>query len=98
MTPRSLARIEKTFAFVEPFYAGRKHHREFEDTQVGFDRTRAERGDARYQPHRWDPREADPLLRSAGKTALRGWTAAADARRGEVDADVVASLRWPGRP
>ncbi len=95
----SKARIEKTFAFVKPYYLGQKKHLEFKNTQVAFDRYRAANGETKYAPHQWDPHEADALLQRARAffPAVRAWSGGSEARNAGVRNELGASLRWPAR-
>jgi hypothetical protein len=92
--------IEKTFTFIKPYYLGQKKHMEFQHTQVAFDRQRAAAGEKKYQPHPWDPREADKQLQRARAIfpSLRPWSAKSEAAGAGLRGEFEASLKWPQRP
>jgi hypothetical protein len=64
-----------------------------------FDAYRAQHGEARYQPHEWDPRDADPLLQRARAMfpGLRPWTGPAEGKRAPASEQLATSLQWPQR-
>ena len=45
-------------AWLEPYATGEKTHIEFANSQIAFDRERAEAGQKEYAPHPWDPGNA----------------------------------------
>lgn len=99
LTADARKRIEHAVSFMKPYYLGRKQHLEFKHTQVAFDIERRNAGEPAYQVHRWDPREADRVLQLARALfpGVRGWSNAAEADGMGPRAELMASLRWPGR-
>lgn len=60
------ASLREAVQFVEPFAKGQKTHVEFADSQVSFDRKRANAGEKAYQQKNWSPKASVRLFVEAG--------------------------------
>jgi hypothetical protein len=77
LSSRSLTRIERAVAFLEPYFTGAAVHIEFANSPVAFDRRRREAGMEAYQNRPWLPARARALLRKARVLfpSVEPWTA-----------------------
>jgi Alginate lyase len=60
------ASLREAVDFIEPYATGQKKHVEFADSQVGFDRKRANAGEKEYSQRNWNPKASVPLYAEAG--------------------------------
>jgi hypothetical protein len=60
------ASLREAVDFVTPYATGQKTHREFVDSQVAFDRKRANAGQKEYSPHDWNPKASVSFYAEAG--------------------------------
>ncbi|MDG2535565.1 alginate lyase family protein [Sphingomonas sp. HITSZ_GF] len=80
--------------WLEPYAAGEKTHVEFANSQIAFDRERAQAGQKEYAPHPWDPGNAvnTYALASLINADYRDFAAKLAARTGRKPADWAALL------
>ena len=92
-TQRARAEVLKSLQFIRPYYEGKKIHVEFVKSQVAFDKARARNGEAEYQPHAWNPREADVVLQQARAVfpEIRAWSAPSTAKNDTLSRELVAA-------
>lgn len=60
------ASLKLAVEFILPYALGNKRHYEFINSQVKYDRARANAGEMEFQPHQWNPKRAINVFAEAG--------------------------------